>query len=135
MIRRPPRSTLFPYTTLFRSLRQALGADRARRDAHGPLCHLRIRAVPQPVAVPGLRQRPRIRPACRRRLLHTRGNPMIRPATEADIPAIVAMSREFYATTSYADFTAMDDGAVADLVRPLMDSVMLVAEVDGEVVG
>src|SRR6266446_9720581 len=29
MIRRPPRSTLFPYTTLFRSLRQAL--DYARR--------------------------------------------------------------------------------------------------------
>src|SRR5260221_6256817 len=27
MIRRPPRSTLFPYTTLFRSLR---GCDRAR---------------------------------------------------------------------------------------------------------
>src|SRR2546427_7995515 len=25
MIRRPPRSTLFPYTTLFRSWRQALG--------------------------------------------------------------------------------------------------------------
>src|SRR5258707_4272292 len=25
MIRRPPRSTLFPYTTLFRSLRVALG--------------------------------------------------------------------------------------------------------------
>src|SRR3712207_7699563 len=35
MIRRPPRSTLFPYTTLFRSLRAQLGAlcrdaDRAR---------------------------------------------------------------------------------------------------------
>src|SRR2546422_9948225 len=29
MIRRPPRSTLFPYTTLFRSRRR--GADRARR--------------------------------------------------------------------------------------------------------
>src|SRR5256885_4039262 len=28
MIRRPPRSTLFPYTTLFRSL-------RAQNDAHG----------------------------------------------------------------------------------------------------
>src|SRR2546422_8833459 len=28
MIRRPPRSTLFPYTTLFRSAR-ALGAERA----------------------------------------------------------------------------------------------------------
>src|SRR3712207_6974650 len=26
MIRRPPRSTLFPYTTLFRSLSQTLGA-------------------------------------------------------------------------------------------------------------
>src|SRR5438876_7562894 len=40
MIRRPPRSTLFPYTTLFRSGGRALG-DRAgeRRDAvlaHGP---------------------------------------------------------------------------------------------------
>src|SRR3989449_6130925 len=30
MIRRPPRSTLFPYTTLFRSL---LGADAARAQS------------------------------------------------------------------------------------------------------
>src|SRR2546430_7371269 len=30
MIRRPPRSTLFPYTTLFRSGLEAVG-----RDAHG----------------------------------------------------------------------------------------------------
>src|SRR2546430_3931154 len=44
MIRRPPRSTLFPYTTLFRSAggghRQAGGrverALRAARDRHGP---------------------------------------------------------------------------------------------------
>src|SRR2546430_3264150 len=28
MIRRPPRSTLFPYTTLFRSLRRAGGVER-----------------------------------------------------------------------------------------------------------
>src|SRR5256885_11639006 len=37
MIRRPPRSTLFPYTTLFRSLRRRL--ERARLGAgcpHGP---------------------------------------------------------------------------------------------------
>src|SRR2546422_6762443 len=36
MIRRPPRSTLFPYTTLFRSLRRAvqLGSVSASR-AHG----------------------------------------------------------------------------------------------------
>src|SRR2546422_4656279 len=27
MIRRPPRSTLFPYTTLFRSLEERLGLD------------------------------------------------------------------------------------------------------------
>src|SRR3712207_8244463 len=32
MIRRPPRSTLFPYTTLFRSLR--IGADVASRLTH-----------------------------------------------------------------------------------------------------
>src|SRR5436305_10798632 len=30
MIRRPPRSTLFPYTTLFRSHRVEVIADRAR---------------------------------------------------------------------------------------------------------
>src|SRR5256885_3862253 len=29
MIRRPPRSTLFPYTTLFRSVQQALSVDQA----------------------------------------------------------------------------------------------------------
>src|SRR2546422_2947892 len=31
MIRRPPRSTLFPYTTLFRSARGSLGEDPAER--------------------------------------------------------------------------------------------------------
>src|SRR5258708_25596725 len=30
MIRRPPRSTLFPYTTLFRSLPDGRGSDRSR---------------------------------------------------------------------------------------------------------
>src|SRR5260370_4465771 len=36
MIRRPPRSTLFPYTTLFRSI-----ADRGApaRSTQRPLCH------------------------------------------------------------------------------------------------
>src|SRR2546422_5923447 len=32
MIRRPPRSTLFPYTTLFRSLNAILGERRRRHD-------------------------------------------------------------------------------------------------------
>src|SRR2546430_12774135 len=33
MIRRPPRSTLFPYTTLFRSL---IAAEQMRRNASAP---------------------------------------------------------------------------------------------------
>src|SRR2546430_13654542 len=37
MIRRPPRSTLFPYTTLFRSLADAVmhGAEQRAREVHG----------------------------------------------------------------------------------------------------
>src|SRR2546421_4861103 len=35
MIRRPPRSTLFPYTTLFRS-DELLGGDRVRRARQHP---------------------------------------------------------------------------------------------------
>src|SRR5438093_10176411 len=34
MHRRPPRSTLFPYTTLFRSLLQVLDPRRQRHDGH-----------------------------------------------------------------------------------------------------
>src|SRR3712207_8093091 len=47
MLRRPPRSTLFPYTTLFRSVRRGLedvglaGAQRRRADAD----RLEVRAV------------------------------------------------------------------------------------------
>src|SRR5256885_10818198 len=37
MIRRPPRSTLFPYTTLFRSLVAALGHDVGRAEPAGEL--------------------------------------------------------------------------------------------------
>src|SRR5258707_12010226 len=35
MIRRPPRSTLFPYTTLFRSRLHARAGDGCRRPAPG----------------------------------------------------------------------------------------------------
>src|SRR2546430_11770735 len=50
MIRRPPRSTLFPYTTLFRS-RQAERCETRRRRGTGPrLCgrvrHRRSSAAP-----------------------------------------------------------------------------------------
>src|SRR3712207_8079109 len=35
MIRRPPRSTLFPYTTLFRSADGATGLRMGRRNSYG----------------------------------------------------------------------------------------------------
>src|SRR5256885_9142831 len=35
MIRRPPRSTLFPYTTLFRSLDGSIAAIELEETAHG----------------------------------------------------------------------------------------------------
>src|SRR3712207_8296770 len=46
MIRRPPRSTLFPYTTLFRSL-QVVGGDARRGDEDPALP--RERLLPAPV--------------------------------------------------------------------------------------
>src|SRR2546430_14773400 len=76
MIRRPPRSTLFPYTTLFRSQRfvvQAgalalLAAVRADRAARGRSHRVRERARRVPVAAGraeaprrGRRRRPRLR--------------------------------------------------------------------------
>src|SRR6266511_2893656 len=38
MIRRPPRSTLFPYTTLFRSRRPSPGSATPRPGGVGPRC-------------------------------------------------------------------------------------------------
>src|SRR5207302_5750954 len=47
MLRPPPRSTLFPYTTLFRSLRRRL--ECAHRDAGRiPLAHARCHRPPRP---------------------------------------------------------------------------------------
>src|SRR5256885_7194522 len=51
MIRRPPRSTLFPYTTLFRS--RVGGAQPARRGGGGAAPGLRRGR--RPVAGPGVR--------------------------------------------------------------------------------
>src|SRR3712207_7051900 len=39
MIRRPPRSTLFPYTTLFRSHGQRAGEEIQRLALRGPIAH------------------------------------------------------------------------------------------------
>src|SRR5437773_7864829 len=62
MLRRPPRSTLFPYTTLFRSREQDLGAQQCRgagvlddvvvvTDQHTHAAT--VRRVEHGVAVPG----------------------------------------------------------------------------------
>src|SRR2546430_7495750 len=48
MIRRPPRSTLFPYTTLFRSRERVRGGGRAARSAragHVVVAHVRAAAA------------------------------------------------------------------------------------------
>src|SRR5690625_6360204 len=52
MIRRPPRSTLFPYTTLFRSVITGKVALRAIHQAHIRLADVRI---PLDARLPGAR--------------------------------------------------------------------------------
>src|SRR2546422_6849337 len=45
MIRRPPRSTLFPYTTLFRSPRLPRRHGRAARNGRRPAAHAGARPL------------------------------------------------------------------------------------------
>src|SRR5438034_7057378 len=47
MIRPPPRSTLFPYTTLFRSLRVAAPIGVGALYSHLPLDDVRLQQAPQ----------------------------------------------------------------------------------------
>src|SRR3712207_8429007 len=54
MIRRPPRSTLFPYTTLFRSERDGEEAYRAPEEDGGPDVYVSLTVRPRP----GLRREP-----------------------------------------------------------------------------
>src|SRR2546430_13189625 len=49
MIRRPPRSTLFPYTTLFRSVTAEATAASAARPTAAPSCTL---VLSSPAAMP-----------------------------------------------------------------------------------
>src|SRR3712207_7830534 len=59
MIRRPPRSTLFPYTTLFRSA--DLGRDAAAVIVHGKDHLAALLAGRDPHGLPGLREADRVR--------------------------------------------------------------------------
>src|SRR3712207_8848257 len=77
MIRRPPRSTLFPYTTLFRSRRgrrRALRPDRrlGERRGHEPVGS--VRGDPGGHAAAARRGRPARRPARLRDRKSTRLN-------------------------------------------------------------
>src|SRR5256885_3857349 len=66
MIRRPPRSTLFPYTTLFRSVEAALDGkavgdtltvDLAVEDAFGARDESLTRTIPKGEFPPGVKDR------------------------------------------------------------------------------
>src|SRR5471032_3714246 len=61
MIRRPPRSTLFPYTTLFRSRPRLVALDlwAGGRQRLGILCHLGPDEVPGAVLHLAVRDLPR----------------------------------------------------------------------------
>src|SRR3712207_7613285 len=69
MIRRPPRSTLFPYTTLFRSQRAAATTEQALRRREGCRHPPRQRAWP---ARKRTRAKRRIEPAAASRRLRDR---------------------------------------------------------------
>src|SRR3712207_8369574 len=56
MIRRPPRSTLFPYTTLFRSIEdERQGTGQPQLEKRGPVAR-RVRMHQVPLEPPGRRK-------------------------------------------------------------------------------
>src|SRR5256886_16078019 len=85
MIRRPPRSTLFPYTTLFRSIDVRPGADAIERVAAlwgGALADtlLPIAHREGPLEVRGFAQRPaQAKPTGRKGYVFVRGRPIRDP--------------------------------------------------------
>src|SRR6266542_6640039 len=115
MIRRPPRSTLFPYTTLFRSMVNELegelrppfehpprtgGADKARPRSGTPIGH--VSRTPHPDAWSDLRPDERLPPVdgivlAQRvpdELLVEEQAPQIRMALEADTEHVPHLSLE-----------------------------------------
>src|SRR3712207_7878690 len=71
MIRRPPRSTLFPYTTLFRSREHRPGRRRGRVHGRGGSCPRGGRSQERRRRETGRRSYSKIRP--RRRARQQRG--------------------------------------------------------------
>lgn len=63
---------------------------------------------------------------------------MIRPATAADLPRLVAMGRAFFAEAAWADVARWDDDGALSALDAMVDAdngVILVAEEDGRIVG
>src|SRR2546429_7215174 len=95
MIRRPPRSTLFPYTTLFRSpgagelavaatLRYEIDDDRAgRSEEHTSELQSRLHLV------------------CRLLLEKKKGIDSLKLCTQATLPVVISSSATHYPTLQY----------------------------------
>src|SRR3712207_7578047 len=93
MIRRPPRSTLFPYTTLFRSRTPRSNRDASRLQAFAPPPPART-AVHQPVVQPVLAALPELDDL----RLDAAAAPERRPARKS------TRLNSSHANTSYAGF-------------------------------
>src|SRR2546430_5288331 len=63
MIRRPPRSTLFPYTTLFRSLRNYYDIYYQRMSALATTPELKLALQALKTAQQSMLDQPRVRPS------------------------------------------------------------------------
>src|SRR2546427_13001390 len=96
MIRRPPRSTLFPYTTLFRSARAEARALLAEAGAHGGR---RTVGVHLGAAYGPAKTWPAERVAELCRLLDTVGARAVLLGTAAEAPAAAALAAEAPAGT------------------------------------
>src|SRR2546430_16496627 len=83
MIRRPPRSTLFPYTTLFRSVLERAARELAHRAVEVD-DHAALQAHPR---VDVLRVRPRVALADQRAALGGLHEPVERRAVRGDVAA------------------------------------------------
>src|SRR2546430_8067807 len=76
MIRRPPRSTLFPYTTLFRSSAQTKQASSVERNLRSTSCRFLVILTAAPLQMTGARES-----SIRRQLLEGNGQQEDRKST------------------------------------------------------
>ena len=60
---------------------------------------------------------------------------MIRDCETKDIPALVAMSKEFWQHTLYKDEEFQDDAVIGMIEKTMEDELCLVLEIDGNVQG